>query len=146
MVEVVKSERGAGWIVPWLRGHLPRHEYVALACDGTGAAASLIPELEHEGIEVKTFSAAEHASACGGFYDLVESESLRQIGQHELIAALRGASKRHLGGAWAWNRRTSLVDISPLVAVTLALGAFRSESFAPQKPAPRILSLHDLPD
>jgi hypothetical protein len=38
-----------------------------------------------------------------------------------LTAAVRGASRRPMGDAWAWSRKNSLVDISPLVAVTLAL-------------------------
>jgi hypothetical protein len=41
--------------------------------------------------------------------------------QPELSAALAGATKRSLGDAWAWSRRNSAVDISPLVAATLAL-------------------------
>ena len=41
----------------------------------------------------------------------------------ELRDAVRGAKERPLGDAWAWSRKTSSVDISPLVAATLALGA-----------------------
>jgi hypothetical protein len=36
-------------------------------------------------------------------------------------AAIQGAVKRSLGDAWAWSRKSSNVDISPLVASTLAL-------------------------
>ena len=36
------------------------------------------------------------------------------------MAAIRGASKRSLGDAWAWDRKNSDVDITPLVACTLA--------------------------
>jgi hypothetical protein len=43
------------------------------------------------------------------------------LGTPELKAALKGASKRSLGDSWAWARKSSAVDISPLVAVTLAL-------------------------
>jgi hypothetical protein len=44
-------------------------------------------------------------------------------------AARAGATERPLGDAWAWGRRKSSVDISPLVAATLAVDA------AVQKPA-----------
>ena len=37
--------------------------------------------------------------------------------------AIRGAKSRPLGDQWAWSRKSSSVDISPLVAATLALGA-----------------------
>jgi hypothetical protein len=36
-------------------------------------------------------------------------------------AAVAGAMTRPLGDAWAWSRKNSTVDISPLVACTLAL-------------------------
>lgn len=35
-------------------------------------------------------------------------------------AALDGAVKRPLGEAWVWSRKSSAVDISPLVACTIA--------------------------
>jgi hypothetical protein len=37
-----------------------------------------------------------------------------------LNAALAGARRRDLGDSWAWARKGLSVDISPLVAVTLA--------------------------
>jgi len=40
-----------------------------------------------------------------------------------MLAALRGAQQRNLGDAWAWSRKSSAVDICPLVASTLALWA-----------------------
>jgi hypothetical protein len=36
------------------------------------------------------------------------------------VAAVRGAVTRPLGDSWVWSRKSSAVDISPLVAVTLA--------------------------
>jgi hypothetical protein len=143
-VEVVKSEAGTGWIVPWLIDRVPKHRPVAVCCDGVGAAASLIPELEHAGITVQTLSTQETVAACGMFYDLVDSGLLHHLGQQQLAAAIRGATKRPLGGAWAWNRKTSLTDLSPLVAVTLALGCFRSQTLERPKPAPRVVNLNDL--
>jgi hypothetical protein len=38
-----------------------------------------------------------------------------------MAAAIQGAVKRQVGESWAWSRRSSAVDISPLVAATLAL-------------------------
>jgi hypothetical protein len=66
-------------------------------------------------------SAQEHAKACGTFFDACEQQTLRHLGSSELTAAVKGAAKRPLGDAWAWSRKASSVDISPLVAVTLAL-------------------------
>jgi hypothetical protein len=51
----------------------------------------------------------------------VEQERLRHLGTPEMAAAVGGAAKRPLGDAWAWSRKNSTVDITPLVASTLAL-------------------------
>jgi len=88
-------------------------------------AGALIPDLEAAGIEVLKPSTADEAQACGAFVDAAapaEGEpTLRHLGQPVLDAAVKGAAKVQLGdGAWRWSRRTSTVDISPLVAVTLA--------------------------
>ncbi len=148
MVEVVKAERGTAWIVPWLEGRVPVHRPVAVVCDGTGAASSLIPELQATGIDMVTTSAAEMAAACGFFYDSVDKgpEAFVHLGQHNLTAALRGATKRVLAASWAWNRKTSLVDLTPLVASTLALGVFYTRTSERPKAAPRVINLDDLPD
>jgi hypothetical protein len=43
-----------------------------------------------------------------------------RVTKSELDSAVAGAVRRNVGDAWAWGRRTSDIDISPLVAVTLA--------------------------
>ena len=92
---------------------------------------------------MRQVTAREHATACGSLFDLVgqslraldgekfdPSRTLRHLGQPHLSAAVKAAVKRPLGDAWAWNRKGS-VDISPLVAVTLALWGLHSD---PPKP------------
>jgi hypothetical protein len=68
------------------------------------------------------------ATACGFFFDgtRLDAETnptVRHIGQPALTVALAGATKRLIGtaGAWAWDRKSPAVDITPLVAVTLAM-------------------------
>jgi hypothetical protein len=64
---------------------------------------------------------AEQAQAAGSLFDCVQQQKVAHIAQVPLAVALDGAAKRPVGdGAWTWSRRTSVVDISPLVAVTLA--------------------------
>jgi hypothetical protein len=57
------------------------------------------------------------------FYDAVDQDALRHLNTAELNAAIHGAATRPLGDAWAWSRKSSGTDISPLVACTLALWA-----------------------
>jgi hypothetical protein len=60
------------------------------------------------------------------FFDAVDQRTLRHLGTLEMTTALRGAVKRPLGDAWAWSRKSSSVDICPLVAATLAVGQLGS--------------------
>jgi hypothetical protein len=78
-------------------------------------------KLDDRGVEYEAVNAQEHARACGMLFDTVEQSGLKHLAQAELTAAIKGAAKRPLGDAWAWARKSSASDISPLVAVTLAL-------------------------
>jgi hypothetical protein len=72
------------------------------------------------GVKVVQPKAGKSRSACGQFYDAVTEQTLSHLDQAPLASALAGAQKRPLGDAWAWARRIVSVDISPLVASTLA--------------------------
>jgi hypothetical protein len=80
-------------------------------------------QLAAEKVEPVLVSGREMAQACGAFYTAVTDEepTVRHLGQPELNAAVGGARKRNLADAWAWHRRDASVDISPLVAATLAV-------------------------
>jgi hypothetical protein len=88
--------------------------------DDTGPAGSLIPPLEAAGLEVVRPTTRARAGADSGFYDAVVDGTLRYVPRPVLDAAVAGAAKRPLGDSWAWARRGLSVDISPLVAVSLA--------------------------
>lgn len=120
-VEVVERRRGTGWVVGRVIDLRARNESVAVMCDEAGAAGSLIHDFETEGVRVTPVNSRDHARACGHLFDAVEQGTLRHLGQAELDAAVGGATKRPLGGAWAWARRDAGVSVGPLVAVTLAL-------------------------
>jgi hypothetical protein len=135
-VEVVEHRRHTGWMVDRIVELVEKHRPVGVICDATGPAASLLPDLNkamkaqdgrrdllwglHEK-ELTLVSAREHAQACGVIYDAVDQRTLHHLGSPELNSAVAGAVKRVLGDAWAWSRKDSSIDISPLVAVTLAL-------------------------
>lgn len=127
-VEVVEQRRGTGWLIDRLVELAARHEPRALVCDARSAAASFVHELEQEleeagleHVQVVVTDAQQHATACGQIFDRVEQRTIRHLGTAELADAVRGAARRPLGDAWGWSRKLSNVNISPLVAVTLAL-------------------------
>jgi hypothetical protein len=83
---------------------------------------------------VQTVTAQQYAQACGAIFDAALAGRLHHIDQTPLTAAIQGARKRPLGDAWAWNRKDSSTDITPLVAVTLALQG-HSETAANRPPS-----------
>jgi hypothetical protein len=121
-VEVLKNAPGTGWVVPDTMRVTEKAGSRRVALDPTSPAGSLIPALEAAGLDVVAVSTRELGQACGALVNTAATDQLRHIDQHDLNAALAGASTRNLGdGAWAWARKSSATDISPLVAVTLAL-------------------------
>lgn len=131
-LELVDKRRGTGWVCERV------HELAKgrpVICDGAGPVGALIPEMTNLGVRVVTVTANEHAQACGMLYDAVDQEALRHGGTPEYQAAIeqaiKGASTRPLGDAWAWSRKNSSVDISPLVAVTLSLWGLQTQGSDP---------------
>lgn len=120
-VEIVEHRAGTSWVPPRVAELVERHGARPVRCDSAGPAASLVPELRVLGLEVALVAARELAQACGRLHGEVLDRRVRHLGTVELAAAIKGARRRQLGDAWAWSRRDSSVDISPLVAVTLAL-------------------------
>ena len=119
-IGVVEHGRGTGWIVPSLL-ELAKEKPIAFVCDSASPAFSLVPELLEAGVEVQPLTSTEHGQAYGMFIDACVQRTLRHRGTPELTLAVRGAKERKLGEAAAWARRTSVSDITPLVAATLAL-------------------------
>lgn len=120
-VEVVDQRKGTGWVADRIAELNARHHPKKWVCDNIGPAASLVPEIEHAGVQVVKATTQEYAQACGLLFDAVENQTLRHLGTPELGSAVKGATTRPLGDQWAWSRKNSTVDISPLVAATLAV-------------------------
>jgi hypothetical protein len=131
-VEVVEHRNGSRWAPDRLAELVGRHGGHVLLDPG-GPAGGLIPSLAEVGVEVLPVSTRDYAQACGNFYDLVGGGGLRHLGQRELNEGVAGARKRPLGDAWVWNRKHLLIDISPLVAVSLAVFAVTTAE-PPKKP------------
>lgn len=120
-LEVVNHRPGTGWVVERLGELVAAWKPSAVVADLTGPAGSLAADAERVRLEVVAVTAGQHAQACGRLYDEVVTGQVRHRGQLMLAKALDEATKRPLGdGGWAWSRKSSAVDICPLVAVTLA--------------------------
>jgi hypothetical protein len=122
-VEVHEHRPGTDWLVDRLIEMYATDMVERVVCDGVGPASSMVQALRDAGVLVDTVNTSEHGQACGRLVDMVSEHAVAHLGSDELRDAIRGARSRTLGDAWAWSRRNSSVDISPLVAATLALGA-----------------------
>jgi hypothetical protein len=128
-VEIIDRRRGTGWLLERLDGLKAEHDPQAILCDGASPAASLVARAENDfDLTIEPLGAREVAQAAGAFYDAVQDALLRHLGTDDMVAAIRGAATRDVGGAGAWSRKSSSVDISPLVAATLALWGLTSGS------------------
>lgn len=141
-IEVIDHRSGTGWVAPRMAELVKSHHPFAVLCDPAGPAGSLVAEMTALGVEVVPVSGKEHAQACGVLYDTVFQGRLRHLGTPELESALEGAVKRQLGDAWAWSRRSSSVDISPLVACTLA--QWGAQTLVKVKPKARFINLANI--
>ena len=120
-IEIGEHKEGTGWLVDLLESIERAKVPIGIVCDGVGPASSLVPELIQRNVTVEVLNTPEMGEACGMFYDAVVQERLHHTGDTALLHAIKGAVQRPLGDRWAWSRRNSISDISPLVACTLGV-------------------------
>jgi phage terminase large subunit-like protein len=131
-VEVIEYRRGTAWADQAIKAWARTHPGCPIVADAL-AAGTIADRLELAGVDVMRTGAGQMARACADLLDQVGNRTLRHRGQGLLDDTLAGAGRRPLGDGWAWSRRMSPGDISPLVAVTLAAWAAR---IRPTPPAP----------
>jgi hypothetical protein len=132
-LEVVARRPGTDWVVPAVVKLAKLWNPVAVAIASAGApAGSLIDDLVAAGIDIPTdkehpergdlavMRSGDITEACGQLADAFNQSTARHIDQVPLTAAVNGARTRRNGDAWTLDRTSSLVDISPLCAVTFA--------------------------
>jgi phage terminase large subunit-like protein len=132
-VGMVDYRPGTGWVVdrvvqlrekwnPIAVGVDTRSESLLLELEKAGITAPEDPEEPGRG-DLAMPTAPEAASAFGLFVDTTRGSGLRHLDEAPINVALAGAKVRSLAGGQAWDHRSE-VEVSPLVAVTLALWAY----------------------
>jgi hypothetical protein len=124
-LECTDHRLSTGELVERLQQHLNERETRTVIVDAFGVAGAVVTQLEERGVDVHRVSGAEHAEAVGVLMEEVTEETLRHLGSLELLDAVRGAKLRSMGDAHLWSRRHATVDISPLVAGSLAVWGAR---------------------
>jgi hypothetical protein len=120
-VEVVERRPGTAWVVAFA-SDLFKANAQPIRVEKGGPAGSLVSQLQEAGVEVEEVSTADHARATGQFIDAALAGQLAHLGGQSLRSAVVAASLRASGDAELWSRRSSKMDITPLVATTLAVG------------------------
>lgn len=142
-VAIVDHKRGTDWVVDRLAALLRQDSKARVVIDARSPADNLIADIEKArlGSRVLRASTEDYGNACAGFFDAVDHRSVRYPSpQPELDDALASGRAKTMGDRWKWARKSATSsDITPLVAVTLALWG------AQNKPArPRIYSFAEL--
>ncbi|HEY3484793.1 MAG TPA: hypothetical protein VGK49_05380 [Ilumatobacteraceae bacterium] len=131
-VEWMHHQPGTAWIVDACQA-MYRKRKVALRVAANSAEASLIEDISEAGVEVVEVPAGEVARATGEFIDAVNNYGLRHLGQRSLDKAVQHAMlKTTESGASVWAERSSEVEITPLKAVTVALGGVTETGRTPR--------------
>lgn len=125
-VEVVDRFTSASDAVEALKKMHAAHR-APVHLDPRAAAGGLIPDLLAAKVPVVEVTTTDLVKACAHLKQLVNADQLRHRGQIPLDQAVYGAAVRAIGEGWAWTRRVSTVDISPLMTVTLAAWAARND-------------------
>jgi len=123
-IEVTEGRSGQHWVADWFRARVSKYPGMRVSLQARGAPVStLLEELQEiEGLEVVPWQGTDLVNGTASFYDAVTAEggsTVCHLPTPALDLAASTAVPRALGdGAWAWDRKKSLMDISPLVAAT----------------------------
>lgn len=121
-IEVVEYLPGTEWVAARCADLVATYG-VPVAVMPSGPRSSIGEDLAKAGVVPLEAKAADLMAGCGALLDRVLRRTIRHIGQPELDLSVAKGRRRLVGDAWTWALRASGVDISPIVAGTLALWA-----------------------
>jgi len=126
--ELIAHERGTHWVVAYLvkKAAACRVSTVAVVAGTQASEKGMVEALEAAGLEVLILSRADYAAAVAGYYDGIVDRSITHLGpgQAPLHEAVAGAAFS-TSEMRTWSPAKSTTIISPLVAVTAAVRAFK---------------------
>lgn len=140
-VELLEQRSGTSWAVPFVKGVLDANPDIRAFVLDVGSSSRILTD-DFNALKVR-FTAPrvnDIGSACLALHNGFADGIIVHTGQPQMNLARQGARRRTLGetGMWAWSRKNSLTDISPIVAATLALwGTTTSSPTRPGRKAGR---------
>jgi len=120
-VELVERRRGTDWLLDFCLELEEKHGPERFAIAGDGPAKTQVDDFKAAGLMVDRLDMNDVAKACADMVDAVNQGTIAHGPQPNLDAAIRGMKKRSLGdGAFAFSRKNSDDDVTPLLAITQA--------------------------
>jgi hypothetical protein len=116
-LELIEHRAGTGWVAQRIEELFQAYGSRPVI-DESGPAASL-ENLRH----VRRVKAQDVLKACGAMYDAIIEQKVKFRTDPFFDEAVAGVVKREVGDRWAWSRKASVTDITPLMAATLVLSA-----------------------
>jgi phage terminase large subunit-like protein len=133
-VEIVEHKLGTDWLVPRIN-ELARKYRLPIAHDSVGSVLVEVAALQRlrPRPKLQPLGYRDLAPGCASIMKEINARTLRHFDQPSLNEAVAKVVKRPLGdNGWAWGRRASGGDITPLAAATFALRAYDNMK-TPQK-------------
>jgi hypothetical protein len=136
-VEALDHRPGTWWVCD-RAAEIYKSKRIPLRVRTSGAEGALIAALTEAGVKVEQVSSVDAAQACGAFiaaagFDDDGVPLLHHLNDPDLNKAVRnGRRKPSANGSSSWDELRSPTEISPLMAVTVALGGVPSESRVPR--------------
>ena len=138
VLETVEYAAGVDWVAPRLAKLHRSFRPPMIAADNQGPVLTVVDALHRLKVPVTQPKVPEYAAACQTILDRIDRGEVGHRGGKALDAAVAGAVKRPIGdGGWGWARRSATVDVSPLIAGTLA---FYAHEHRPSGVRPRVYS------
>jgi len=129
--EVVETGVGTSWLGSSLKRLSERWKPDAVVTIAGPATEALIPGWKRDGVRVKPIKFTDYIQACGLFFDMVTQGRFVHLGDEKVLnPAVEGAKQswRQDGASWYWSRKQSDIDITPLVALTVAVAGLEKKT------------------
>lgn len=124
-VTLVDQREGTSWLPHRLGELRTEWEPVAIAGLGSSAVEDLLPQFRRASVKCRILSWKKYAQASARLYESLVEQQVLHSGQEQVLTAFENVTSRsgNKDGLWVWSRREKYEDITPVVAITLAVEA-----------------------
>lgn len=115
VVELVDHRPGTGWLVPRANELAAKHD-ADVTLDEGGPAGLFAAGIER----CRPMKSREVIEACAAMFDAIVEAKVQFRSDAAFDQAVAGVVRKPVGDRWVWSRKGSMVDVTPLMAATLA--------------------------